>query len=429
MASSKVTQHQADQDDPSKDLVFFETITRAAKGQLRKLSGEIQQQVFRIFKAGKQSYACTAVQGQSRLDAKHARVTQSVRISYIPHKDQNCVVHIGTHKEFEKFADHFAGVQQDQKVYEIQELLAAHEREQQAAEAKEASDATPSPQPKPAIEPSDHARSFTELFQTMVLGVIDDQVNEHLIKLETKVDNVLHDIERNTGKVASVETLQSRLENKTQQYDADLKTLHEAAEETSKTVQSLSHLQTQRKERINKLQKMIVAVEREHEGHDQLLIELKGDLASHDRRNVFERKKLADKHSELSSRHQQLANTSVELVQRVDQNHLELQTEANYLRDSLSKARERITELETESANQQEHLRRQKHEFESTRQQHADELRQLHSLFDSTNQRIETLHEFQQAEKARREATFGSRIGRFFSGWFGGGEPTLQAGD
>lgn len=414
MPHSKTTRRQNNSNsDAGNDLVFFHTITRAAKTQLRKQSNEVQEQVIRIFKGGKQSYACTPVQGQSKLDAKHARVNQSVRISFIPIGEENCVVHIGPHSEFEKFAHNYSGVQTSKNIFKIKNLpeMQAPKPKKQAAE-KTAPPTTANTSSPPANSPAN--TDFTQLFKTLVMGVLDEHVSE-LMRLEKKMENVLSDVEANTGKVSAIEQTQVRLEDRTKVHTDELKSIGDANEQTQKHVDRLTNCQEQRKETLAKIDSAIAALERGLSQQDSGLVELKDELAS---------------------RHQQLADTNAVFEKNTVENHRTLQVEANSLRQSLASAENQVAELLAQTTSQEaalveasDRITTLELQAEAIQSERVAEIARLHASLDEMSTHLKELQGHRQAEQERREAAFSFRISSFFAGLFGGGAAGMQSGE
>lgn len=440
------------------DLIHFDSITNAAFKQWKKLSRKFQKMVATCLKEGKHSYLCTVVMGQAHLDVKHFRVSQSVRVSYMPHNGKNCVVHIGVHSEFDKFSCNFTGISTNQKILTLQETIFMPNGKQNNSSSKPVKPTRQTNNVGKQTENPQKQPVGWGLFKQAVTSVLDDQVNQTLITYEgnfervgAKVERLSTDVKANAGKLDSVESTQNALENRFKKSEATLNELKADNETTASAINRLDTYDKQRNESIHKLQNeasrldgLLTTTKESVLSTGVKLNGLKNELNQASSRHTSAQEKLASDHATLVSKHESLVQESADLQKQIDVLTVggqALRTEANDLASALSAATIRVTGLELKAKEQQDQLASQSADFQnavgefesqisSLKAQHAAEINGLQQSLEHASQRLETmdarLHELQQqqaAEQAARNAPFLQRLRR----WFRGDDPANTA--
>ncbi|MCA9067688.1 MAG: hypothetical protein KDA84_02110 [Planctomycetaceae bacterium] len=91
------------------DSVTLQTITRTAEKQFSRLSTDDQKKVLKKLKSPVPREQCTLVQNLRRFRVFHFSASETLRISFLRFQQRNCIVDIGIHPDFDRFAKNFRG--------------------------------------------------------------------------------------------------------------------------------------------------------------------------------------------------------------------------------------------------------------------------------------------------------------------------------
>jgi uncharacterized coiled-coil protein SlyX len=93
----------------SAPMVSLRWISRQAEAQVSRLSPVDRARIITALFRPIPRNRCELVKNLSQYRVYHFRASQTLRVSYRPTEQGLCVIHIGTHPEFDRFAQHFAG--------------------------------------------------------------------------------------------------------------------------------------------------------------------------------------------------------------------------------------------------------------------------------------------------------------------------------
>jgi hypothetical protein len=105
MESTKLAEVAA----PEERTVLMRLITRRAEREYGRLATADRRKVTEALRRSVLSGRCTPVKRLARFGVSHFDVNDSLRVSYRLVEGQACVLHIGTHAEFNKFARRYDG--------------------------------------------------------------------------------------------------------------------------------------------------------------------------------------------------------------------------------------------------------------------------------------------------------------------------------
>lgn len=97
---------QADWSEPTTTLAW---ITRQAESQAGQLCPLDQAKIAQTLARPLPQKRCAIIENLAQYRVYHFRVSKTLRISYRPTERGLCVIHVGKHSEFDRFARHFTG--------------------------------------------------------------------------------------------------------------------------------------------------------------------------------------------------------------------------------------------------------------------------------------------------------------------------------
>lgn len=94
--------------------IQLRSITREAEKMFEALSRTDQERVRKVVAQPPPRHRCEKVKAQTKEGVYHFAAGESLRISFCQRSDiEACIVHIGTHTEFDRFAKHYSGLKSD----------------------------------------------------------------------------------------------------------------------------------------------------------------------------------------------------------------------------------------------------------------------------------------------------------------------------
>ena len=223
-------------------LVNLTWITRQAERQVGQLDNVDQAKIAAALVRSLPRNRCELVDNLAQYRVYHFRASKTLRISYRPTERGLCVIHVGTHSQFDRFARHFAG-QSPTNLVPLQEsqimTSQQHVRKNGAAKAL-STQASLQQSHQPADEDE---QMLVESLREVITKVVGSRHDSLASDWTARLDAVRRDVEQTVQEFArKIAQQDSRLNSLAGEYNGKLADVGQHVDEISKNHRELSGL-------------------------------------------------------------------------------------------------------------------------------------------------------------------------------------------
>lgn len=226
-------------------LVNLTWITRQAEGQAGQLGPPDQAKIAQALTRPLPRNRCELVDNLAQYRVYHFRASRTLRISYRPTERGLCVIHVGKHSEFDRFARHFAG-QAPTNLIPLQESLIMKNQQHGSKNgvAKSLSNQAAAQQPHRTVDEDE--QFLIESLREVITKAIGPRHDALASDWTGRLDAMRTDVERTVQECARKIALQdSRLSSFAAEHQGKLTDLGKTANEIGKNQHDLTALVTQ----------------------------------------------------------------------------------------------------------------------------------------------------------------------------------------